>query len=161
MKKIVVFGNSGSGKSTLAKAFQGSDNLPHLDLDTIAWKPVLPPERKSIAESKQAIDEFLRANQQWVIEGCYSDLLALVLPDASEIFFLNLPIETCIANAKLRPWEPHKYESKAAQDANLDMLIDWIAQYENRTDTFSKAAHERLYSGYVGKKTMYTSNDRI
>lgn len=160
MKKIVVFGNSGSGKSTLAKALQGSDNLPHLDLDTIAWKPVLPPERKSIAESKQAIDEFLRANQQWVIEGCYSDLLALVLPDASEIFFLNLPIEACIANAKLRPWEPHKYESKAAQDANLGMLIDWISQYETRTDTFSKAAHESLYSCYEGKKTMYTSNER-
>ena len=73
---------------------------------------------------------------------------------------MNLPIETCIANAKARPWEPHKYESKKAQDKNLEMLIGWISMYSERTDTFSAFAHNRLYKQYAGKKSMVTSNER-
>ena len=67
-------------------------------------------------------------------------------------------MELCIENAKNRPWVSHKYQSKAAQDANLTMLIDWIAQYENRTDTFSKAAHQELFDGFTGKKAQYINN---
>ena len=159
MSKVVIFGNSGSGKSTLAKALATKNQLAHLDLDTIAWKPCAPPERMPIAESSQAIDAFLSESKSWVIEGCYSDLLELVTPKADNVIFLNLSVEDCIANAKSRPWEPHKYESKEAQDANLDMLIDWIAQYDARQDTFSKSAHEKLFEDFQGKKTMYVSND--
>ena len=160
MKRIIIFGNSGSGKSTLAKALCKDKNLSHLDLDLIAWQPTSPPQRKPIAESRQEIDAFISVNDGWVIEGCYSDLLELALPAASEIIFLNLPVEACIANARNRPWEPHKYASREAQDANLDMLIDWISQYPERTDTFSKSSHEALFKRYNGKKTMYTSNQR-
>ena len=161
MRKIVIFGNSGSGKSTLASDLREANNLPHLDLDAIAWELTSPPERKPIAESKREIDAFMNSNSQWVIEGCYSDLLEIALPESNEIIFLNLPIENCISNAKKRPWEPHKYESKAAQDENLSMLIGWIAQYTERTDTFSKSAHEALFNGYKGKKTMYNNNERL
>ncbi len=160
MKRVVIFGNSGSGKSTLARQFAETDNLPHLDLDTIAWQPGAPPQRKPITESGHEINAFLAANAGWVVEGCYADLLELVLPHASEIFFLNLPIADCIANARNRPWEPHKYASKEAQDANLEMLTDWIAQYDERDDTFSRAAHEALFRGFKGEKTLYTDNAR-
>ncbi|NMP30127.1 shikimate kinase [Thalassotalea sp. M1531] len=158
MTRVVIFGNSGSGKSTRAKALASDNNLAHFDLDTIAWLPTSPPQRRAIAESISLLDQFLSQNNNWVIEGCYSDLLTAVLPFTEEIIFLNLPIESCVSNAKQRPWEPHKYESKAAQDANLNMLIKWISQYATRSDTFSKAAHEKLYSEFEGKKTMFTSN---
>ena len=160
MRKVVIFGNSGSGKSTLAKEICGAESLPHLDLDSIAWKLVDPPERKPIAESKREINEFTGFNKSWVIEGCYSDLLEIVLHESSEIIFLNLPIEACISNAQNRPWEPHKYESKKAQDENLGMLIDWIAQYSVRNDTFSSSSHEALFNSYEGRRIMYTSNER-
>jgi len=161
LTKVVIFGNSGSGKSTLAKDIALKGNLAHLDLDTIAWKPVHPPERMSIPESSIYINDFLNTNENWVIEGCYSDLLELVTPSADEVIFLNLPISSCIANAKSRPWEPHKYESKEAQDANLDMLIDWISQYNSRDDTFSKAEHEKLFEKFQGNKIMYVSNEHL
>jgi len=159
MKQIVIFGNSGAGKSTLAKRLSETHGLAHFDLDTVAWKPINPPERRSVDESNEAINHFIQQNESWVIEGCYSDLLRIVLPKASEIIFLNLPVELCMRNAKERPWEPHKYESKAAQDANLDMLLNWISEYDSRNDEFSKAAHEALYDGYSGKKLMFTSNE--
>jgi hypothetical protein len=37
-----------------------------------------------------------------------------------------------VANAFSRPWEPHKYLSKEAQDANLEMLMGWIRAYEDK-----------------------------
>ncbi|MEE4145154.1 MAG: shikimate kinase [Halieaceae bacterium] len=160
MRKVVIFGNAGSGKSTLAKKLSAAEHLPHLDLDSIAWQATAPPRRKPIADSRREIERFTGPNESWVIEGCYSDLLELVIPESSEIYFLNLPVEACIANARKRPWEPHKYPSRAAQDANLEMLLDWIAQYPRRSDTFSRAAHEALFADYAGRKTMYTSNAR-
>ena len=159
MRKVLIFGNSGSGKSTLAKKLCSSDDLPHLDLDTLAWKPTIPPERKPLNESESDVSDFINSNQCWVIEGCYSDLLEMALPFSNEIIFMNLPIKSCIENAKSRPWEPHKYESKEAQDSNLEMLIGWIAQYSERTDTFSEHTHNKLFEQFSGKKSMLTCNE--
>ena len=161
MRKILVFGNSGSGKSTLAKQLSEADGMAHLDLDTLAWLPVIPPQRAEIAESQQKIAAFLAAHETWVIEGGYADLLDIVGPQASEIIFLNLDVTQCIENAKNRPWEPHKYVSKQAQDKNLVMLIDWIKAYSERDDVFSHRAHLRFYDGFNGKKTMFVNNARI
>jgi adenylate kinase family enzyme len=158
MKRILIFGNSGSGKSTLARKLCQSNQLAHLDLDTIAWQPITPPERVPLEESLKHITVFTETYPNWIIEGCYSDLLELALPLANEVIFLNLSVEDCIANARNRPWEPHKYDSPEAQDRNLAMLIDWIAQYPQRTDTFSRASHEALYERFSGKKSMYTQN---
>jgi adenylate kinase family enzyme len=155
----VIFGNSGSGKSTFATKLALKNQLAHLDLDTIAWKVSKTPERQTIAESSKSIHDFLSTNSAWVIEGCYSDLLDLVTKQADEVVFLNLPVSACIENAKNRPWEPHKYENKKDQDANLEMLIGWISQYTSRTDTFSKVAHEKLFGDFQGNKTMYVSNE--
>jgi len=57
-----------------------------------------------------------------------------------------------------RTWEAHKYASPQEQDANLDMLIDWISRYSERDDTCSAAAHRRLYASFSGKKHMLTDN---
>ena len=158
MSNILIFGNSGSGKSTLAKSLCKSKGLAHLDLDSLAWEATTPPERKKLNASQKEIINFIQRNDSWVIEGCYTDLLELVESYSSEIIFMNLPIEECISNAKSRPWEPHKYESKQAQDKNLDMLIDWISLYKERDDTFSMLAHQNFYDNYSGKKQIINSN---
>ncbi|RLE22488.1 MAG: hypothetical protein DRJ65_13775 [Acidobacteria bacterium] len=78
MHRIVIFGNSGSGKSTLAREKAGLLACAHLDLDTVAWQEGHEtPTRKSLTESRNQIKPFLAKNENWVIEGCYSDLLAL------------------------------------------------------------------------------------
>ncbi len=159
MKKILIFGNSGSGKSTLAKKLAAEYQLAHLDLDTVAWQATTPVTRMPIDESQALLKTFTSNNSGWIVEGCYADLLALLTSQANEMVYLNLPVEACVNNAKTRPWEPHKYESKAAQDANLPMLIDWITQYPLRDDTFSQRAHQQLFDGFTGNKTMMLSNE--
>jgi len=74
---------------------------------------------------------------------------------------MNLPVTACIANARARPWGPHKYPDKAAQDASLDMLTDWIVQYPYRTDTCTRASHEVLHDACPGAKRMITVNSEL
>ena len=156
--KVIIFGNSGSGKSTLAKKMSDQHNLSHLDLDTLAWLATEPPTRKPLADSAAIISQFITENKRWVIEGCYVDLLQLVVADAEHAIFMNLPVSSCQENARNRPWEPHKYASKAAQDANLTMLLDWIAAYDKRTDEFSYQAHRKLYNQFSKNKQEITQN---
>ncbi len=161
MRKVLITGNSGSGKSTLSNYLATSEGLGYLDLDTVAWLPELPPKRMPLDESMGLITEFVEQHEGWVIEGCYADLLELLEEDANELIFLNLPIEDCVANAQARPWEPHKYSSKASQDKNLEMLTQWIHDYGHRDDACSLAAHRAFYERFDGKKTELTGRPAI
>jgi len=63
-------------------------------------------------QSRSENEKFIYANESWVIEGCYTDLLEMAVGESNEIIFMSLPVEDCRANAMRRPWEPHKYGSK-------------------------------------------------
>lgn len=135
------------------------EGLAHLDLDILAWLPSSPPERRSIEQAYEEIQSFTECNDEWVVEGCYADLLELLKPFATEAIFMNLPVYLCQENARNRSWEPHKYESKEAQDSNLAMLLEWIAGYVDRDDSLSYSAHRALYDSFQGKKTEIIGNE--
>ena len=159
MKRILIFGNSGSGKSTLAKALGELPGMMYLDLDTVAWKPDQPGVREDEAVSKETLDTFAGSSENWVAEGCYSGLVSYLVPMATEMVFLNPGVKVCVENCRARPWEAHKYASKEEQDKNLEMLIDWVRDYEVRTDEFSLAAHRSLFDSFEGKKHELRSNN--
>lgn len=155
MQRIIVFGNSGSGKTTLARSLASDFGLAHLDLDQLAWSA--PGVRRPLAESEAAIRSFLQGQSDWVIEGCYADLLEIALPFCTELRFLNPGTEACVANCMARPWEPEKYPSKEAQDANLAFLLDWVREYDRRSDEYSLTRHRELFDRFSGPKVEITS----
>lgn len=126
----------------------------------MAWKNTQPPSRKPLVESANEISIFLANNNQWVIEGCYTDLLTLAIKEANKLFFLNPSIETCIDNCRKRPWEPHKYASAELQNKNLEMLLEWVKQYSKKDDEFFLTSHQKLYDEFLGDKIEYSSNKR-
>jgi adenylate kinase family enzyme len=152
--RILIFGNSGSGKTTMARALAEDRDLPHLDLDLIAWDR--PGERRALEESVVEIRAFVDSHDRWVVEGCYADLIEAVLPFCTELRFLNPGVEACIANCRSRPWEPEKYGSAAEQDAMLEFLLSWVREYETRADEFSLRRHRQLFDSYSGAKREYT-----
>lgn len=150
MTRIVIYGNSGSGKTTLARRYAAKLDLKYLDLDTITWNA--PGVRKKISESIEALDSFIENHDHWVIEGCYGSIILEAAKSAQELIFLNPGIHNCQANCKARPLEPHKYDSKESQDKNLEMLLNWVSEYETRDDEFSLKTHREIFDSFSGKK---------
>ena len=153
--RLLIFGNSGSGKTTLARQLASEEGAAHLDLDVFAWDP--GPVRRPIEASRAEIAAFIQANTDWVIEGCYGDLIEIAIPFSTEIRFLNPGVERCVANCLRRPWEPAKYASPEAQNEMLAYLLEWVRAYETRDDEFSLTRHRAIFEAYKGPKTEISS----
>lgn len=154
--RIIIIGNSGAGKSTLAARLAAEKGLEHLELDGLAWQPRQPPVRAPFDVSAKWLADFTGRHERWVAEGCYADLVELLLPHADELIHLDPPIDVCQRNARSRPWEPHKYRSKELQDANLEMLLAWIANYPDREGALGRRAHVALFDAFTGRKRRIT-----
>jgi adenylate kinase family enzyme len=150
--RFAIVGNSGSGKSTLARYLAGAAGLPALDLDAIAWAPGQPAVERPAAQAQADVAAFCSAHDGWVVEGCYGHLVQAALAYQPLLIFLNPGPEGCAANCRSRPWEPHKFESREAQDAHLGFLLQWVADYYVREGSMSLRAHQSLFDGYAGRK---------
>jgi adenylate kinase family enzyme len=150
-RRLLIYGNSGSGKSFLARRLAEELRLPCLDLDTIVWEPGKPAVARPVQDVHADLDAFC-ARESWIAEGCYGNLVELVLARRPELIFLNPGEAVCLANCRARPWEPHKYASKDEQDARLDFLLTWVSEYYSRDDDMSLSAHRRIFDGYDGPK---------
>ena len=159
--RIVILGNAGSGKSTLAKSLARAQRMPMLDLDTIVWEPEQIAVQRADPVVRADLAQFCRESDHWVIDGCYGDLVAAVLPNAPLLIFLDPGREVCLTNCHARPWEPHKYRSKAMQDAHLGPLLDWVAAYYDRDGPVSHLRHRALFDSYQGPKRHVTHLDEL
>lgn len=151
--RIVLMGNAGSGKSTMAARLVGVGEVARLSLDEIAWNE--GAERKPLEESLALLDQFLSQNDNWVIEGCYGDLVEAVLPHCDELRFLNPGVPACIAHCRGRPWEPGKFDSLEKQRQMLDHLLEWVKEYETRDDEYGLKRHKSIFESFAGKKRAF------
>ncbi len=90
-----------------------------------------------------------------VIEGCYADLVQALATEGDHFIWLDLSVDDCIANAKARPWEPHKWPSAEAQDAFLPNLLAFIATYPDSEGPTGRRAHAALFDAFVGTKEKH------
>ena len=154
--KILVFGNSGSGKSTFARQLGATHGLKVLDLDKIIWSRTEFAKFRPADEIVRELDAFVAANPSWVVEGCYGRWMEHLQSRCTEMVFLNPGEAACLAHCRARPWEPEKYPTKAEQDANLPLLLDWVRGYYSRADDMSLMAHRRLLDSFSGAKREMT-----
>jgi adenylate kinase family enzyme len=154
--RIVIIGNAGSGKSTLAWQLAEPAATPTLDLDTIVWEPgrVAVPRPQDAVHAD--LDRFCTEHEHWIVEGCYSELAERLLIWNPELVFVNPGEEACLRQCRARPWEPHKYESKAVQDSKLEFLLAWVSDYYRRADGASLARHRAIFDAYRGPKREVT-----
>lgn len=155
--RIALLGNSGSGKSTLAAALAAEFALPSLDLDTVAWEPAQPATPRDDRLAREDVRAFCRSHRHWVVEGCYATLIEAALALEPHLVFLNPGLERCLAHCRARAWEPHKYPSPEAQDAQLPFLLSWVADYYARTGPLSLSGHAECFAAYSGPKRQLVS----
>jgi adenylate kinase family enzyme len=155
--RIVLVGNAGAGKSTMARRLiaKAGAGIPRLSLDEIAWGGAA--QRLPLKESLEQLHLFLRVNDLWIIEGCYSDLVEAALPHCTELRFLNPGVDACVAHCHQRPWEPEKFPSADAQQGMLDQLLAWVRDYETREDEYGLKRHRQIFDRFNGFKREFTS----
>lgn len=150
--RLAILGNAGSGKSTLARWAAQRTGGPHLDLDTVAWEPAQVAVPRTGAAARADVADFCRRHDGWIVEGCYASLVAVALPLAPRLLLMNPGEAACLANCRARDWEPHKYPSREAQDAQLASLLEWVSAYYTREGDLSLKAHRALFDAYAGPK---------
>lgn len=140
--------------------------LATLDLDTIVWEPRQIAVRRSQPEIVADLVRFCASHDRWIVEGCYGDLVQVLLErDRPVLVFLNPGEAVCLQHCRDRPWEPHKYASKAEQDRYLGALLAWVSAYygqgqgdaagADREEALSLAGHRRCFDAYDGLKREF------
>lgn len=147
-----VIGNAGSGKTTLAKLLAEGSGLRCVELDSVAFRDGTS-ERKALESSLSLLAPKLATAT--VTEGCFADIMrALVTPD-DHLLWLDLPVETCVAQAQARGWESHKWSSPQQQDYFLPQLLEFIRRYPHDSSPTGRSAHEALFLEFPGSKEKH------
>lgn len=141
MKKILVIGCPGAGKSTFARKLRENLQLPLYYLDMIWHKP--DKTTCSAEEFGRRLQKILQEDR-WIIDGNYLRTLEMRLQRADTVFFLDYPLEVCLAGAKERigkkredlPWVETEFDEEFRQwilDFSRDQLpviYRLLKQYE-------------------------------
>ena len=127
-----------------------------LDLDTLVWEPDRVAVARAAALVFADLAQFCRESDDWVIEGCYGDLVAAVLPHEPLLIFLQPGRAVCVDNCRARPWEPHKYRTKQEQDDHLEQLLRWVRSYDDLDGSMSLRGHRAVFDAYGGPKCRVT-----
>jgi len=150
--RVAIVGNSGSGKSTLAGQIAAAHSIASLDLDTVAWEPGKIAVARAPEAAAVDVTAFCSTHDRWVVEGCYAALVGHTIAYSPLLLFIDPGMDACLEHCRDRPWEPHKYASKAEQDAKLEFLLTWVRGYYSRDDDLSLSAHRTLFESYHGLK---------
>ncbi|MCI9510015.1 MAG: adenylate kinase [Angelakisella sp.] len=99
MERAIVIGNSGAGKSTFARALRDVTGLPLHYLDRLWHRPDKTTATRE--EFDLRLGELL-AGERWIIDGNYRRTLEPRLAACDTVFFLDYPLEVCLAGVEAR-----------------------------------------------------------
>src|SRR5579884_1720674 len=120
MDKIVVIGSSGAGKSIFAKELASVLNINVSHLDRLFWQCGW----KEISHSarKQILEDLLRKQQRWIIDGNYLRFADIHVKAADTIIFLDTPALLCFRRLIERHLKYRKHSRYDIPDGCTDRL---------------------------------------
>ena len=121
MKRLMITGCSGSGKSTLAARLGEKLSLPVHHLDRMFWQPGW---KESPRDAWRALQEELRAQPRWILDGNYGSTLEVRFASADTIIFLDLPTLSCLHGA-IRRFLRFRGRSRPDVAEGCPERLDW------------------------------------
>lgn len=89
-RRVVVFGQSGSGKTTVSARLAAALGLDHVELDSLfhraGWQPT-PDDEFAVTVA----DRLAAAEAGWIVDGNYSRVRDVVMPQVDTVIWLRLP----------------------------------------------------------------------
>ncbi|MEO0973436.1 MAG: hypothetical protein AAFX85_10105, partial [Pseudomonadota bacterium] len=137
---------------TLARCLGETLGVVPIDLDGVYWEPDAPGVARPLETACADLCAQVTGGDAWVVEGCYEELAQTLFDFTPTLLWLDPGEAICLEHCRRRPWEPHKYPTPQAQDANLAMLLEWVQHHYTREGALSYAAHRALFDAYDGPK---------
>lgn len=155
-QRALVVGCPGAGKSTFSRALRDATGLPLVYLDRIWHKP------NGTNVSKEEFDRQLDAalaEERRIIDGIYLRTLERRLARCDTVFLFDLPVEACLAAARVRigkpredlPWSEEAFDPEfgnyimAFPDDQLPQLTSMLVAWEDRRTVITFRSHEEAY----------------
>ena len=146
MKKVIVIGCPGGGKSTFARALSEKTGLPIYHLDMIYWNPDKTTVPRDVFDAR--LGEILRRGE-WIIDGNYARTMERRLAAADTVFFLDMPLETCLEGIRSRRGKPRS-DMPWADNETDEEFISFVRDFE----ASSKPKILELFEKYPDKNVI-------
>ncbi|MBK5113069.1 MAG: hypothetical protein JJE41_05525 [Candidatus Heimdallarchaeota archaeon] len=88
--RIVVYGSTSVGKTTTTKELGSILKSEVIILDDVFWGPNW--EMPTTESFQKKVKELLSNKEKWIVDGNYSKVRPLILPNATFAVILNLPL---------------------------------------------------------------------
>lgn len=147
MRKVIVIGCPGSGKSTFSRRLAEITGLPLFHLDMLHWnadgtnvpRPVFLERLRDVLQK-----------DEWIIDGNYGSTMELRMGFCDTVFFLDYPLEVCVAGIKSRKGKPRPDMPCATlEDEDADFMRT-VTDYESQ----SRPAVMALLQKHSAKKIV-------
>ena len=141
--KIQIIGYSGAGKSTLAKKLGEYFKIPYLHLDNVQFYGDW--QERSKEEQNAIVNNFLKENENWVIDGNYSVVAPSRFENSDITIFLKYNRFFCYYMCRKRYY---KYRNTSRESCPCKEKFDfkfkkWIL-FTSRTKKMKKKYYTNL-----------------
>lgn len=153
LKRVVIIGTSCSGKTTLARNLAKKLGVPHIELDSIFWKPNWTPTPKE--EFRDLVTEAV-APEIWVLDGNYSAVRDVLWARATTLVWLNYPFRVVGWRALRRTfgnvfyrkamWSSGNVETFRHAFLSRDSILWWVLKtYRRRRREYPRLFGQAAY----------------
>ncbi len=118
---MVIGVSAGVGKSTFARKLGEKLEIDVYHLDRFFWKAGW--KEASIEDFTSSQQEIVK-KKQWIIEGNYSNTINIRLDSADTIFYLELPLHTCLYRVVKR-WLTNIGKTRPDMAIGCREKLDW------------------------------------
>lgn len=140
--KICILGPVASGKSTLALSLSEELNIPYFSMDRIVHNDQTSNKR-SEQEQRDMINQIIRTNKEWIIEGMPRTHLEVLSSNATTIIYLDYDKKVLRKRLKKRNKDIRTGRIQVPYELTQELLDKMNNYVEN---------DERIEKFYVMKK---------
>jgi adenylate kinase family enzyme len=154
LRRTLIIGNAGSGKTWLAGQLAALSGLPVIHLDDLRWTP---GQYGKPRDNQLVMDEVARAAEAeaWLMEGVFGWLAKVAIGRATQLIWLDLPEDECLANVRARGIQG------GGSDADFEALLTWVGEYRLRDNSSCFAAHLQLFEAFEGTKARLMGRNEM
>ncbi len=140
-RRIYILGTAGSGKTTLANQIPDILKIRVYDLDDIFWIKKYTKKR-TVESMKKGLNNLLKKNKKWIIEGIYTDWSNNAIKKADLIVWINTPKHIISWRIFKRYIQRRKDKRETLRDCIN--LIKYARSYKEAEGTTSYQAHKKV-----------------